>query len=61
LEKGIKDKDEKTALMHAAENGHFECAKFLAGEDEEREASQFTDLIVAAVCGDADGVQQHIN
>ena len=33
----------------------------MACEEEEREASQFTDLIAAAVCGDADGVKRHIN
>ena len=42
-------------------NGHLECAKILAGEEEERNALQFTDLITAAVCGDAEGVQQHIS
>ena len=42
-------------------NGHLECAKILAGEEEERNALQFTDLITAAACGDAEGVQQHIS
>ena len=47
--------------MRAAEEDHLECVKFLAGEEEEREASHFTDLIVAAVCGDANGVKRHID
>jgi len=61
LEKGMQDNYGSTALMDADMNGHLECVKILAGEEEERKASQFTDLITAAVCGDAEGVQQHIS
>ena len=60
-EAGMKDEDGWTALMFAAYNGHLECVKVLAGEEEEREVSRFTDLMLAALYGDTEGVQQHID